>query len=309
MVGGASVSRQNLRVTQSPVDATIRTVWDEQSVWSQAANQLKRSVERARLAVLACGIAAAVLGTVASQTMAGHPALGRIFAFAAAVAAGAAPWMAQRCGPGRLSEWTRLRAVSEALKAETYAYLAKIDDYASRESAALVLSERIANYRASSSDLARHTVGIQPVLRELPGVVDADSYVEHRLKRQLTSYYRPRAELMGRRLRLVERVEFLLGGLAVLMAAVAGVYSIEAISAWIAVAASVSVAVTAHSTAQRYAYQQLEFTRTAQELTRLLDRWLASSNRTAEFVDGFIAECEGVISIQNEAWMIRWSLG
>lgn len=303
-----ALSRQNPSVTQRSEDTAIRTVWDAQSVWSQAANKLKLSVERARLTALALGIAAATLGTVAAQTMSGNPSVGRAFAAAAAVAAGTAPLMAQRGGPGRLSDWTRLRAVSEAFKAEAYAYLAGGGAQHSPGAADALLG-RVAQYRASSVDLSHYTFGLAAVARPLPAVTDPGSYVEHRLKAQLTTYYRPKAELMHRRVRFVQRLEFLLGGLGALMAGVSGVYGVEAVAAWIAVAASVSVAVAAHSTAQRYAYQQLEFSRTAQELKRLLERWEQAIDRNPAFVDGFITECESVISIQNEAWMIRWTLG
>lgn len=201
-----------------------------------------------------------------------------------------------------------MRAVSEAFKAESYAYLAGGGAQHSSGAAEALLG-RVARYRESSVDLSHYTFGITAVGRPLPAVTDPGSYVEHRLKGQLTTYYRPKAELMHRRVQFVERLEFLLGGLGALMAAVAGVYAVEAVAAWVAVAASVSVAVAAHSTAQRYAYQQLEFSRTAQELERLLERWEQTSDRNPAFVEGFIAECESVVSIQNEAWMIRWTLG
>jgi hypothetical protein len=92
------------------------------------------------------------------------------------------------------------------------------------------------------------------------------------------------------------------------MAAASGVYAIESIAAWTAVAAFISAAVAGHSTAQRYAYQLLEFTRTSEELERLARRWEAAQDISADFVDAFVSDCEGVISIQNEAWMIRWTL-
>ncbi|MFE7598730.1 DUF4231 domain-containing protein [Streptomyces sp. NPDC057494] len=289
--------------------ASVSAVWDQQSVWSQSANRLKTSVARGRATALVFGILAASLGTAASQTMAWNSVLGKSLAFASAAAAGAAPLVAQRGSPSRLSDWTRLRAVSEALKTEVYTYLAGVGPYRTAESAGALLAERCRGFRSDSGDLVRHTTGVLAVTRSLPPVTDIDSYVEHRLRQQITSYYRPKAEAMHRKVRMVERAEFVLGCFGAMLAAISGALSVEQVAAWVAVAASVSIAVTAHAVAQRYAYQQLEFTRTADELERLLERWTTGSDRTPQSTDAFISECENVISIQNEAWMIRWTVG
>ncbi|MPY49636.1 DUF4231 domain-containing protein [Streptomyces acidicola] len=287
----------------------ITAVWDQQSVWSQAAGQLKEQVVRARARALALGVTAAALGTAASQTLTWNEAVGRVLAFAAAVAAGAAPLMGRRGGPDRVSDWIRLRAVSEALKAEVYVCLAGVGAYRGNDSGGDLLRERARGFVADGEDLLRHTIGITAVERRVPDVREVESYVEQRLRLQLQTYYRPRAAYMHRKVRLHERIEFALGGLGAVMAAVAAAWGVEQIAAWIAVAASIGVAVTAHAVAQRYAYQQLEFTRTAQELDRLLERWSAEPQPAPEAADRFVAACEHVISVQNEAWMIRWTVG
>ncbi|MZE79711.1 DUF4231 domain-containing protein [Streptomyces xinghaiensis] len=297
-------------MTGSSQDPAISAVWAQQSVWSQAAGRLKRQVVRARATALGLGVTAAALGTAASQTLAWNEAVGRTLAFAAAVAAGCAPLTGQRGGPGTVSDWTRLRAVSEALKTESYLYLAGVGAYRGDESGGNLLRERARGFGAGGgADLLRHTTGITAVERPVPGVRDVESYVEQRLRRQLEGYYRPRAAYMRRKVRLHERIEFALGGLGAVMAAVAAVWGVEWVAAWVAVAASVGVAATAHAVAQRYAYQQLEFTRTGEELERLLERWSAEREPAPEAADRFVADCEHVISVQNEAWMIRWTVG
>ncbi|QPP08111.1 DUF4231 domain-containing protein [Streptomyces bathyalis] len=288
--------------------AAVVAVWDQQSVWSQAAGQLKEQVSRARVAALVLGLVAAALGTAASQVMGESEAGGRALAFASAFAAGCAPLTARHGGPDKVSDWTRLRAVSEALKAESYVALAGAGAYRDNGEGGRLLRERAQRFVADGGDLLRHTTGITPVRRPLPEVRDTRSYVELRLRRQLEGYYRPRAAYMQRKVRLHERTEFALGGFGAVLAAVAATWSVEEIAAWVAVAASVGVAVTAHALAQRYAYQQLEFTRTAEELERLLARWQDGPEAEPEAADRFVAECEHVISVQNEAWMIRWTV-
>jgi hypothetical protein len=287
-------------------DAAIRAVWDQQSVWSQAANRAKATVDRARLSALILGVLAAVLGAAASQTLGARPAVGRVAALLAAIAAGAAPLVLRGGSPQAVNDWVRTRAVSEALKAEAYGFLSRLGGYRNGDAAAVLL-ERTNGYRTEAADLVPTTAGITPAEREVPAVSGPDSYVEQRLRRQLSTYYRPKAVSMHQRVRLIGRIELVLGGVGVILAAVAGVYEAESVAAWIAVAASVSVSVSAHSTSQRYAYQELEFARTAAELERLLLRWETTADRTEAFTDTFLAECEAVISIQNESWMIRWT--
>ncbi|MFC8370119.1 DUF4231 domain-containing protein [Streptomyces sp. NPDC057239] len=278
-------------------------------MWSQAAGRLKKQVVRARAMALALGVAAAALGTAASQTLMWNEAAGRTMAFVAAVAAGWAPLMGRRGGPDRVSDWIRLRAVSESLKTESYLYLAGVGAYRGNENGSDLLRERVRGFVADGGDLLRYTTGIAAVERPEPEVRDEESYVGQRLRQQLEGYYRPQAAYMQRKVRLHERIEFALGGLGAVMAALAATWGVEQIMAWVAVTASVGVAVTAHALAQRYAYQHLEFTRTGEELERLLQRWLAEPEPTPEAADRFVAECEHAISVQNEAWMIRWTAG
>ncbi|GAA0597939.1 DUF4231 domain-containing protein [Streptomyces crystallinus] len=289
----------------------IAAVWDQQNVWSRSADRLKKAVEGARSRALLLTLLAAVFGTGAAQAMGHSEVAGKALAFAAALAAGAAPLFAQRGGAARLSDWIRVRAVSEALKAEVYTCLARVGPYREPEGAGRLLAERGRAYRADGGDLVRYTAGITASARPLPPVTDLDSYVEHRLRRQIETYYRPKAEWMRGKVALAGRVELALGALAALLAAAAGVFSAGGLAAWVPVVASVSVALTAHAIAQRYAYQQLEFMRTAEELERLLHRWrhAPGSVETPEAAEAFVAECEHVISIQNEAWMIRWTVG
>jgi SMODS and SLOG-associating 2TM effector domain 1/Protein of unknown function (DUF4231) len=301
--------RQNLSVTVTQEQATMQQVWDQQSVWSQSANRLKKSVEAARSRALALAVAAAVLGTAAAQVMHRAAWLGTTLAFVAATAAGISPLFAHRGGPGRVSDWIRTRAVSEALKAEVYRCLSGVDPYANRGSAASLLAECAGRFRRDAIDLLPHTVGVSAVVRPLPPVVDMESYVDHRLRRQIDTYYRPKAVWMQGRVELFGKVELAFGALGALLAAAAGTFAIGGLAAWSAVIASVSIALTAHSTSQRYAYQHLEFLRTAEELQRLLDRWMADPASMDEGAAAFVAQCEHVISIQNEAWMIRWTVG
>lgn len=294
-------------MTPTSEDIAVRQVWDAQSVWSQAADRAKTSVDRARTAALAFGVLTAVLGTAAAQAMPGHQAAGRLLACAAALAAGCTPLVMRKAGPEQVNAWIRTRAVSEALKAEVYTYLTRTGAYGG-PAPAVTLLERLDAFQEDGADLAAGVTTLTPADRPLPGFTGLDSYVESRLRRQLLTYYQPKAEVMRRKVQSVKRVELLLELVSAILAAVSGAYALQSVAAWIAVLASVNATVIAHATAQRYAYQYLEFTRTARELERLVRRWQQEGDEfSAEFAREFVSDCEAVVSIQNEAWMIRWS--
>ncbi|MCR3728251.1 hypothetical protein FHS35_005126 [Streptomyces umbrinus] len=287
-------------------DTAVVGLWDEQSVWSQAANRLKTAIARARALALALGMLAAVFGTTASQTMGGNKTIGQTFAFAAALAAGTVPLLARQTGPAAVRNWTRLRSMSEAVKSEVYVVLTGVAPYRGAD-AESVLRERVDQLKTEASDLLPFVTGLSPVSRPLPAVADVDSYVEVRLKGQIADYYRPKSLEVGLRLARVRRAELALGGAGAILGAVAGAFGVSQAAAWVAVAAMVGASVSAHSTTSKYAYQQVEFIRTADELERLVVRRSVRTVHTTESDDAFVRRCEEVISVLNESWMVKWS--
>jgi hypothetical protein len=284
-------------------ESVVSAVWNQQSVWSQAADRMKRGIFRARTVSLLSGIVAAVCATAASQA-AGSPARG--LAFLSAVGAGLAPMAGLRAGPGLLRDWVRLRSVSEALKSEVYQFLAGVGPYRAGD-ARLLLLEQVRQITGGAQDLVHHTLGIVPADRAVPRVTDAASYAEFRLRSQIERYYQPKAEEMRRRSAVVRGVELALGVAGVVLGAASASLGTTGLERWVAVTVTVSAAVMTHAAASRYDYQQLEFSRTAAELRFLHSRWAAARERTPESDDAFVARCEHVISVQNEGWMAKWS--
>lgn len=287
----------------------VSRVWRTQSIWSQTANALKASVDRARSQGLLLGLAAAVLGVGSSQLMPFFVELGRITAFLSLVAAALTPYALRRASAQRLAEWVRVRSVSEALKSETYLYLAGLGPYGQDggDADAAELTRRTRNFLDAASDLARHTRDIVPVRRELPSVSGADSYVTVRLASQLDTYYRPKAHAMARKVRITERAQSGLALLSAVLAAAAAAFVVDEAAAWIPVLATAGGAVTAHAAAANYAYQEMEFSRTAAELDRLIQQW-TDGGRTEEEAQRLAERGEHIISIQNEGWMAKWTV-
>src|SRR4051812_17457421 len=111
-----------MAVSKEDAASAATVAWSRQSVWSQAANQAKRLIVRARLTVLGLTVVGAVMGTASAQTAGGSPAVARILAGVATVALGLVPLTAKGTSRERIQAWTRTRSVSEALKTDLYLY-------------------------------------------------------------------------------------------------------------------------------------------------------------------------------------------
>lgn len=284
-------------------ESVVQWIWDRQSVWSQAADHAKRAIGRARTIALVLGVTGACAGTAAAQIMARSDEAGKTLAFLAAVAVGLVPLATKRAGPQQVRDWTRLRSLSEELKSEVYAYLARVGSYRDADAPQMLL-DRAGQVLTDASDLAGHTVTFAPRRRALPAVTDVGSYLELRVAGQVKGYYRPRAAHMRRRSTQVRRAELALAAIAAVLGAVSGAFGAGWAAAWVATVATVAAAVTAHAAASRYAYQELEFSRTAAELESLMARRAEDADPATD--EAFVGQCERVISVQNEGWMTKW---
>lgn len=278
-------------------------LWDCQSVWSQAADHAKRAIRRARVTALALGASAAAAGTAASQVLTWHDGLGRALSFLAAVLVGLVPLATRSTGPQQIRDWTRMRSLSEELKSEAYMYLAGVTPYRGAD-APQVLLDRAERLLMHGADLAARTRTVEPRQRALPAVTDVRSYMDLRVVGQIERYYRPRAAVMSRRSSQFRTVELALVGSATVLGAASGAYGADWAAAWVATVTTVSAAVIAHAEASRYAYQEIEFSRTAAEL-ELIHRRHATESGPADD-DAVVTQCEQVISVQNEGWMTKW---
>jgi len=283
------------------------SVWQQQRIWSQAANRLKMRTTRYRVAALALAVLGATLAALATQlSLAGSSiAMSRVIAVGAAFAVAVVPAVRSGCDKGAISDWTRVRSVSEGLKSELFCYLAHVRPYRTPDRGVL-LAGRVGQILSDGADLTRHLSKADSATLPLPDVTDVDSYLRVRLLKQIHDYYRPKAREMERRLDAVRATWVVLAVVAAVFGAVAVFPSHVHTVAWVAVVTTVSAAVAAHSAESRYQYQLIEYSRTAQQLENLLVDYHSTASRTAEWEDKFVSHCEHVISIQNEAWMVKW---
>lgn len=155
-----------------------------------------------------------------------------------------------------------------------------------------------------AGDLLRYTEGVQPKDRPLPAVTDLDSYLTVRVRQaQLEGYYEPKARLLRQRLRALKAVEVILSLVSAALAATAAVS--PSVAAWAAVVTTAGGALAAYAAAERYEFLWIEYSRTASELRRLLNRRTAADGSPLSDSE-LIAGCEEVISVQNQGWMAKW---
>lgn len=291
-----------LPVTTSIIPA-VEWAWQRQSVWSQAANRLKATPAQQRKLRLVLTAAAAVLALAASQVKTISVDASIALAILAALALAAAGLLRSRANAEQVRRWTRARSVSEALKSEVFLFLSHSGNYESDDREERLEAE-VQRLERDAGDLERYTTEIQAVDRPLPAVHDLDSYLNVRVRQsQLEGYYKPKADLMRQRLKLLKVAEVALALIAAGLAATAAEW--PGIAAWAAVVTTAGGALAAYIASERYEFLWIEYSRTAGELSRLLNRHSGADGRPLSDSQ-LVQACEQVISVQNEAWMAKW---
>jgi conflict system pore-forming effector with SLATT domain/uncharacterized protein DUF4231 len=287
----------------APVIPAVEWAWQRQSVWSQTANNLKAGPGRQRSLRLLLTAVAAAFALAGSQVKSVSLPASVVLAVAAALALAAAGLLRGRASTEQVRRWTRARSVSEALKTEVFLFLSRSGGYDDADPGRRLEAE-VRRLEREAGDLQRYTAGVRAKERPLPAVHDVDSYLDVRVRKsQLEDYYEPKAALMQQRLRLLKTAEVTLALVAAALAATAAVW--PSVAAWAAVVTTGGGAVAAYIAAERYEYLWIEYSRTASELRRLLERRTAADGRPLSDSE-LVAECEQVISVQNQAWMAKW---
>ncbi|MDM4719039.1 DUF4231 domain-containing protein [Micromonospora sp. WMMA1363] len=283
--------------------AALEAVWQQQGIWSAAADTVRRRIVRGRRLVAGLTVVAAVAGTAAAQLAAVHLAASRALAIVAGAALGLVPLAARSAGREPVQVWTRLRAVAESLKAEVHRRLAGVTPYRGADRDAVLLS-RVDAVLDEAGDLVGRTVDVAPPARPLPAVSDVESYLVLRVGRQVERYYLPEARRMAAAMRRIRAATTGLTVVGALLSAAVGVLGDGlSFAAWVGVVATVTTAVVGYGAAQQYEQHQIEYARTADQLARLRRARRDRGGWTDD--DAVVAEAERLIALSNEAWTAR----
>jgi hypothetical protein len=286
----------------APPSPQLARVWKQQRIWSQAANHLRKSIDRARFASLLLAIATAAFAVAADQVGGLSDGAGQALGAAAAITAGLATLIQRRIGTDTIRNWIRARSASEGLTTEVYSYLGRGTAYAGPDCDQHLGTEarRIVD---AVEDLQLHTMGIEPDDKPVPQIHDTASYINERVNDQIHNFYRQKAPVFERRARRLRNLGDLLGLIAVALAALAAALKIDGLAAWVPVVTTIGTALAAHTAAARYDHLVIEYLRTAQRLEHIRDQHLDTPADAVDFIDA----CEAAISVENQAWMARWN--
>lgn len=286
---------------------------EAQRRWSRAASRAKKEIDNWRKLSLGLTISGALLITAASQAKALGYGVVLGLSIVGGLAVAAAPIVSsERLGGTSISDWARMRSVSEGLKSETFLYLTRTPPYHQddREPRLIAELERIT---VDAADLASRAEGIEPGEVPVPAVHDAETYAAVRLAGQIdqrNGYY-PRSIARERRGRdLARSARFVLSLLAAFLGVVAGAIENASLAAWVPVITTAAAAVVADAAARRYEENLLEYSRTLIRLRSKLQRWQAERPKAADpvVVDrSFVRDCEEAISTENKSWMAGYS--
>ena len=281
-------------------DHVLNAVWRGHRQWSKAAATAQKSLNRWRLSNLALLVLGAVVAAFAAQTWLVSAAAAALAAVSAALLAAAGFVQASMLTSENTSRWAGARAASEALKAETYRYLAAVKPYAAADRAER-LQAQFDTVQTRSKDLLVRQQLAAADDRGLPLVRTFESYRKERAQDQANWHRGKIAEHMdtARKLRFCQ-----LGATAagVVLAAIAGALPGAHLAAWTAAATTIAAAFATHIAATQHQRIAASYASTADQLQRLVDGVdvrTASADQRAQFV----ADVERVLAIQNDGWV------
>ena len=283
-----------------PENQVLSAVWRAHRQWSKAAATAQTSLNRWRMWNLALLVVGALAAAFAAQTWLVSAAVAALAAVSAALLTAAGVVQASVLTSENTSRWTGARAASEALKAETYRYLAGVRPYAAADRVER-LKAQFDTVQTRSKDLL---VGQQLATaddRPLPQVGTFENYWTERAKGQ-ADWHRQR---IAQHMRTARELRFWqLGATAVaaVLAAVAAAVPGARLAAWTAAATTIAAAFATHIAATQHQRIAASYAATADQLQRLadgVDPKTASADQRAQFV----ADVERVLAVQNDGWV------
>jgi len=290
-------------------DSTLKSAWRRQKEWSETANQLKASISFWRKAVLFLAVAASVFGTWSGYFQVdsdGHLLTSAL----AAVAAGVAPVIVQlRLGKSNIEQWIRARSASEAYKAEIFQYRTRARSRG-EDNRNGNLSEAMRKISQSVNDIPSVGPRETSISDEMLDDLSIAEYVDRRVKQQIQDYYRPKAQHHAQ---IADRYRSVHFALMVVGAALGGVSAVAnvGVGSWIAVVTTVAASVSAYNEAGRHDYLAISFRATANRLEEIINPWLDTAQKqpSPQDIDELVAECENVISIEDQSWHAKFGAG
>ena len=280
-------------------------LWSSHRQWSLAADAAQSRLNQWRQRTLALLVVGALAGALAAQTWLSSSFISAAAAVSAALLALAAWVQSMALTSDQTERWTGARAASEALKAEVYRYLTRVQPYHGADRSDR-LSAQFDAIQARGQPLLVDQKLVAPDNRPLPKVRSFGGYLTARAQQQAT-WHRDKVGDHLRKARTLRLAQLAATGVGVVLAAVAGVLPGSHLAAWTAAATTIAAAIGAHLAAGQHQRIAASYASTADQLDRLIaevDPVGAGPDRRARFV----ADVERVLAAQNSGWTDLFSV-
>lgn len=303
--------------------STLELVWQRFAMYDKNANLQQRDFNRVQVAILALGVIATFLALLETTlkinadvlTNPTFRAIDQVLFFVlllipititALIAA------ANRFSAG--NKWILLRAGAESLKKEIYRYRTRVEIYSDRETRSVsremklhrkeeMLSRKLMQTEVNVAALKPYTGPIPPANVAVPGddglsFLTPERYITYRVDDQL-NYYQRKAVKLEQRLKRLQWLIYLFGGVGTLLVAMR-------LELWIALTTGLVAALATYMEYKKIEETLMRYNQTATELSSIRSWWVAlSSEEQADpaNLDKLVGQTETTIHSEHAQWV------
>jgi hypothetical protein len=295
---------------QQPMDVApewtraIKVAWDTQKQFSLAASRARASLERWRRPLIALSLLGGIACVLSRElvTWFGSSLEPRWLPVVTGLAgssflAFAAYLTKELLSPRVEQEWTRARAISEAVKSHCFQFAVAAAPYEDRAAAVAVFNDKI-------DELTKGVTGVDLELAEAVdddshphAPIDLDQYLRVRVIGQ-RDWFQKNAHLAHGLDQRWRRGSMALALLSIALSIVGSTFKDQRLNAWVPVLTTAVAAVASFSFASRFRELATLYSATAFQISRLLARGKEPK---------LVQHCETVLAAANDAWMAEWS--
>jgi hypothetical protein len=287
------------------MDPLLNTPWATYRLWACTARYQRKEIDKLTNRSLWLASAGAIVAAGAEQMKAWHNLsdVAKVLGVVATGAVALATYFSRQAqADNRIGIWTRSRTAAESMKSCILLYRAGAAPFDGPDKAAQI-SSRTAKVNDDMHGVEPRQPGEEPAADLTPLTVD--SYITTRLVEQI-DWYKKRArehQTEADRYRGATSVLMAIG--AVLTVASA----LSSVSLWAPVVATLASSITAHVKNQQLQMLTATYTKTALQLSSLLDRWRASGKTDGDKAerDAFLENCEQTMATENGGWSALWA--
>jgi hypothetical protein len=293
---------------QAQSDSTLNGPWTAYRTWACTSKYQKSVMDRDTQKSLWLAIAGAILATIGQQLAPLAPKEGiLVWAFKApgilgSCAVALSAYLAkQALADNRVQAWIRARAAAESLKSGIFLYRALAPPFDGPDRVKQLVS-RVEKVLEGLKDLETRPADLVP---PPVGQLQVEKYITDRVDEQI-EWYEGRANDHQGKADKYRQATGWLGGLGALLALAT---TSAPVSAWAAVVATITAAITAYLKNQQHQTLAANYQSTALRLRLIKTEWLGSGKTDADTAERnqFIQRCEDTMAAENGAWGALWS--